>query len=602
MPFAPTNLVATAVSSSSIYLSWNNDDDYPNGISVQRALYGHTPETIATVLYPADSYVDTGLVESTEYTYRVSPLGVDEFGNPYTASDSVHVYTYPGAITGLTAVTVADTATVKLSWTNNGSYGYVRVYYKLASEPTTWSYVDVTFRSTYTVAGLAENAEYDFQVASYEPAAGLFGIVSNTASDRTDIRPPTGLALAAITNTSIRLTWADNSSVEDGYEIYQDDVLVETTLADVETWDATGLTTGQEYEFYVRAKDGATCSSPTDTESLTAGVPPGAPAGLSATTIDHDRVALAWTNADTVETGIEVYRSEDGVTYSLVHTTAALVEAYNVSGLDADTLYYFRVRAVNASGKSAFSDPDSATTDTHIVAPTGLVLTAVSDTQVLVEYENESETVDYHEIWRRLDGGLYGSDPVGVSADEDYLDGTLSADRKYYYKVRDNYDGVTGPFCDEASVTTKSGGTEPVRRSETYFGMGNELCLQVDNIQGVRDIDSQYISKTLDFTDQDVEAHNRIKDVTLVVLEYEDKSADLPVTIGLSTDDGETYTEVSRYIGAGDGTQKYAEFRFPPISSKYFKLRIRSNDDSTDFSWTAVYVYYTMGGPSFEVE
>ena len=220
---------------------------------------------------------------------------------------------------------------------------------------------------------------------------------------------------------------------------------------------------------------------------------------------------------------------------------------------------------------------------------------------MLVEYTNVSETVDYHEIWRRIDGGLYGTGPVGTSTDEECLDGTLSAAQRYYYKVRDNYDGATGPFSDETFVTTKSGGTEPTTRSELYFGLGNELVLQVDSMQGVREIDSQYISKTLDFSDQDVEAHNRIKDVTLVVLEYEDKSANLPVTIGLSTDDGETYTEVSRNIGDGDGTQKYAEFRFSPVSSKYFKLRIRSNDDSTDFSWTAVYIYYALGGPAFEL-
>lgn len=602
MAFAPTNLALTTLSSSSIKATWGNADDYPNGIAVQRAVYGSEPETIATVLYPTAEYTDTGLAKDTQYSYRITPLGLDEFGNPYSSSSTAHAYTYPGTITGLTAETVADTATVTLAWTNDGTYGYVRVYYKLASEPTVWTYVDVTFRSSYVVTGLEENAEYDFLVAALGGGSGLVGVVSNEDSDTTDIIPPTDLVLTAPANTTIRLTWSDNSSVEDGYEIYQDDVLVETTLANVETWDAEGLTPGQEYEFYVRAKDGSVYSSPTETESLTAGVPPGTPTNLVATTIDHDGIALTWTNADAAETGIEVYRSEDDVTYSLIHTTAAAVESYNATGLDADTLYYFRVRAVNASGNSEFSDSDSGTTDTYIVAPTGLTLTAQSDTRVLVEYDNESETVDYHEIWRRLDGGLYGTGPVGTSTDEDYLDGTLSAGQTYYYKVRDNYDGATGPFCDEVSVTTKSGGTEPARRSETYFGMGNELCLQVDEPQGVRDIDSQYITKPMDFSDQDVEAHNRIKDVTLVVVEYEDKSADLPVTIGLSDDDGETYTEVSRTIGTGDGTQKYAEFRFSPISSKYFKLRIRSNDDDTDFSWTAVYIYYTLGGPAFEVE
>ena len=605
IPLPPENVLAIPLSSTSIRITWVNTDIYPSDLWVQRRVYGDPYyETIHTLYYPSTQYDDEDCEKNTHYQYRIVPSGYEE-------SDPDDTWTYPGTITELVAETVPGTNTVALSWTNDGTYSHVRVYYKLSSEPTTWTYVDVTFRASYTVTGLTENAEYDFEVAAREADSSLVGEVSNEETDTTDVLPPTGLALEATANDEITLTWTDNSSVEDGYEIYRsedgvDFDLIHTTAADVETYvdddDGGGLTPTQEYWYYVRAKDGAVYSEPTDTESLVAGTPPGDPTSLAATKIDHDGIALAWTNADSTDTGIEIYRSLDGSEYELVHTTAAHAEAYNDTGLDADTLYYYRVRAVNDSGNSGFSNADSDTTDVYIVAPTGVSAEAQSDTQVLVEFTNNSETVDYHEVYRRLTGGAYGPDPVGVCTDEDYLDGTCNAEKTYFYKVRDNYDGATGPFSDEAEVTTPSGGSASGTRSETYFGLGNELCLQVDGMQGVRYIDSQVITKPMDFSDQDPQAHRRIKTVSLVVVEYEDLSADFPLTVGVSTDDGESYTEVSRTVGTGDRTQKSVEFRFAPISSEYFKFRLRSNDDDTDFAITAIYIYYDIGGPAFEVE
>lgn len=581
-------------------LAWSNAERYRDGISVQRAPYGGSYETVVEVDGDEETYDDESASYNTRYTYRISPNGTDAGGVPYGASDPMSAWTIPGVATDLVATKDDDATSVTLTWTNSNTYSHVRVYYRL-NNTGTWTYNDIAFDTTCQVTGLTEGALYGFKVAPYSSTSTLVGTESSVATATVDILPPTDLALEATANDEITLTWTDNSSIETGVEVYRDDVLVHTAAADVETWVDTGLTAGTEYTYKVRAKTGSAFSSYSDEESLTAGVPPGAPTGLTATKIDHDGIALAWANADSTDTGIEVYRSLNGTDYSLVHTTAAHATSYNNTGLTADTQYYYKLKAINLSGSSAFSDPDDATTDVYILAPTNLELEALSDTQVQVEWDNASETVDYHEVWRRVTGGAYGTGPIGTAGSDAYTDGTCLPETKYYYKIRDYYDSQTGPFCDEESVTTNSPGTEPTRRSETYFGLGNLLCLQVDSMQGVRYIDSQYITKPTDFSEQDPQCHNLVKDVSLVVLEYEDKSANTPVVVGISKDDGETYEEVTRTLGTGDGTQKSAEFRFEPISSKWFKFRIRSNDNDSDFSWTAVYVYYTIGGPDFEL-
>lgn len=596
---SPT-LVSVTTLTPGLRLSWENVEDYINDIAIQRAPYGGSYETIDTVGGGVEVYDDTTALYNTRYSYRVSPYGNDGGGIPYGSSNELSAWTLPGLTTGLTATKDDDATSVTLVWTNSNAYSHVRVYYRL-NNTGVWTCNDIAFDTTCQVTGLTEDSLYGFKVAPYDSTSTLVGTESAVATATVDILPPDGLALEATANDEITLTWNDNSAVETGYEVYQDAVLVHTTAADVETWVATGLTPGVEYAFKVRAKTATAFSSFSAEENLVAGVPPGDPTGFTATKIDHDGIALAWTCADATDTGIEVWRSLNGTDYTLVHTTAAHATSYNNTGLTADTLYYYKVRAVNLSGPSAFTTADDATTGPYIVAPINVTATPVSDTQIRVAYTNQSETVDYHEIWRRVTGGAYGTGPIGTAGTASYLDGTCLPETEYFYKVRDNYEGGTGAFSGETGATSNSPGTEPTRRSETYFGLGNLLCLQVDDMQGVRFIDSQYITKPTDFSEQDPQCHNRIKTVSLVVLEFEDKSANTPVTIGVSTDDGETYTEVTRLVGTGDGTQKSAEFRFAPISSKWFKFRLRSNDDDTDFSWTGVYIYYDIGGPSFEV-
>jgi aqualysin 1 len=90
--------------------------------------------------------------------------------------------------------------------------------------------------------------------------------------------------------------------------------------------------------------------------------PPATPSGLTATTVDHQRINLAWTDSDT-ETSFELERSLDGVSFSPIATLAANVTSYSNTGLAASTTYHYQIRARNAGGASAFSPPATATTN-----------------------------------------------------------------------------------------------------------------------------------------------------------------------------------------------------------------------------------------------
>ncbi|MBI1929575.1 cadherin-like domain-containing protein, partial [Candidatus Poribacteria bacterium] len=102
---APTNLTATAVSSSQIDLSWQDNADNETGVKIERKTDNVSFTQIATVGANVTNYSDTGLGANT-YTYRVratSATGESDWSNEASASP------LPVA-TSRSVTTVEDTA------------------------------------------------------------------------------------------------------------------------------------------------------------------------------------------------------------------------------------------------------------------------------------------------------------------------------------------------------------------------------------------------------------------------------------------------------------------------------------------------------------
>ena len=70
---------------------------------------------------------------------------------------------------------------------------------------------------------------------------------------------------------------------------------------------------------------------------------------------------LSWTDHSVNETGFKIERSTDQNNWSQIATTAATVATYSNTGLTGGTTCYYRVRAYNSDGDSAYSNVSSAT-------------------------------------------------------------------------------------------------------------------------------------------------------------------------------------------------------------------------------------------------
>lgn len=93
------------------------------------------------------------------------------------------------------------------------------------------------------------------------------------------------------------------------------------------------------------------------------GSAPTAPSGLAANAVSSSAIALEWTDNSGDETSFTLQRSLDGSTgWTTVATLDADDEAHTDTGLDAETTYYYRIRASNAYGDSDWSSNANATT------------------------------------------------------------------------------------------------------------------------------------------------------------------------------------------------------------------------------------------------
>ena len=96
---------------------------------------------------------------------------------------------------------------------------------------------------------------------------------------------------------------------------------------------------------------------------VSGGTGPVAPSNLAARAVSTSQINLTWSDQSTNETSFTLERATaSGGPWSTATSTMASVQAYSDTGRAAGTTYYYRVRAVNAAGSSAYSNTANATT------------------------------------------------------------------------------------------------------------------------------------------------------------------------------------------------------------------------------------------------
>ena len=100
-----------------------------------------------------------------------------------------------------------------------------------------------------------------------------------------------------------------------------------------------------------------------ETISITVTAPPLAPSNLTAQAYSGSQITLRWTDNSNNETGFKIERKTGSKgTWAQIALVGSNVRTYSNTSLSKTTLYYYRLRAYNGAGNSAYSNTVSVRT------------------------------------------------------------------------------------------------------------------------------------------------------------------------------------------------------------------------------------------------
>jgi hypothetical protein len=330
-PTAPTGLMASAVSTSQINLTWTNTAGNQTGVEVDRSSDGTNFSPVRSLGATASSFSDTGLAPATTYWYRLEATNA---AGPSPSSNIAFATTAPSS----TAVT---TYLSDLTWTSaTVGWGTIHKDASIGGNPIRLRGVTyargigthAVSQITYNLAGAFQNFLSDVGVDDETGGQGFvqFKVVGD-GKVLFDSGVLTGTSPVVHVNVSVA-------------GVQQLQLLAINGVAANWNWDHADWA-------------GVRLTSGTSVPTV-----PSAPSGLAVTPLSSSQIRLNWTNTASNQTGFQIDRSADGVNFTPLTTVGASATMYTDSNLAASTKYYYRVEATNAAGPSPSSNVANATT------------------------------------------------------------------------------------------------------------------------------------------------------------------------------------------------------------------------------------------------
>lgn len=188
IPNPPTNLTATAASSSAINLTWTDASTNEDGFRIERSTDNVNFTEIGTVAANITNYSAGSLSAATQYFFRVrsyNAAGNSAFSNTANATTQPAPPPLPNAPSGLSAFAVSA-AQINLSWTDNAS-NETGFKIERCTGATCTNYAQIATVGANVTAfsntGLTKNTTYRYRIRAYNTAGN--SAFSNITSEKT---------------------------------------------------------------------------------------------------------------------------------------------------------------------------------------------------------------------------------------------------------------------------------------------------------------------------------------------------------------------------------------------------------------------------------
>ncbi|MCX8159850.1 MAG: fibronectin type III domain-containing protein [Candidatus Saccharicenans sp.] len=182
-------------------------------------------------------------------------------------------------------------------------------------------------------------------------------------------------------------------------------------------------------------------------------IPPLAPVNLRLTSVTVSSASLAWDDKSSNEDGFKIERKTGATgTWSQIANVGANVNTFQNTGLSEATTYYYRVRAYNSAGDSAYSNELNVLT--LPAAPTNLVATAVHERRVNLSWTDSSGGESGFRLERKTGGGNWNTLANLAANVTSYPDTSVVESTTYTYRIFAFNGSGDSAASNEATVVT----------------------------------------------------------------------------------------------------------------------------------------------------
>ncbi len=251
-PSVPTNLVLEHISATTVKLTWTDNCSWEQGYKIDRKVdNGNWQIGYATTT--ASFYTDNNAIISSTIIYRVYAHHKDLVSNNVENEINIE-FAVP---TNLVLQQMSPTS-VKLTWTDNCLWeqGY-KIDRKVGTGAWQIGYATAT-TNTFNDNSVTLGIQVQYAVYAYYDSSYSTSVMSSVTPT---FPAPTNLVLQQMSATSVKLTWTDNCTWEQGYKIDRKigtgswQIAYQAVGASSTTYVDYDLTVGVQYTYRVYAYD-----------------------------------------------------------------------------------------------------------------------------------------------------------------------------------------------------------------------------------------------------------------------------------------------------------------------------------------------------------
>lgn len=447
----PTGLSVGTITSTSITVSWTN----PAGTIANNTVYEipsgcSGTHTVTSLGGSGTSSIQSALSSATTYCFAVqawSSSGSD--GQTF-----INGTTLPAGITGLTFVK-ATTTSLQFSWTNPaGTLSNDSIAWTTTACTGSWSFGSLGVTTATTLGGLASATKYCLAFQAYSSSGASAPIFTNETTLPLAV---TGITITALTSTGFHVSWTNPSGTLANISIFYgtscSTLGTHSSLGVVTSTTLPGLTSATTYCVEIQAWTTTGNGAPAFSNGTTV---PATPTGLAVTVTTSSSLAFTWTNSVGTIANVTVVLGTSCGTWT-VRVSAGVVTQYTAAGLAAGTTYCIAVYDWSSSGAGGLEFTNGTTSASTLLAPSGVVVSAVAPASVSLSWINPYGTVSSVSVfWGLQCNALAWTATFGDVTTATIT--TLQQSTTYCFEVEALGPGVGGTNSTAVTATTSGPG------------------------------------------------------------------------------------------------------------------------------------------------